>query len=124
LKVSDGLKNDCSICSKDPKVAELWGCLGDSPERGGFVYEVAGKPTRRCPISLFKPPAVQAALQLYRAYKRGHLPGPGNWEDQSALFCEVMFCCEGLEASAANWDLDQRQKKAERARKAQTMKGR
>jgi len=124
LKEQDGLQNDCSICSQDSRVSEIWGCKGESPARGGYVYEIAGRATRRCPISRFKVPAVQTALQLYGAYKRGILPSPGCLDDQSALYCEVMFLCENLEAQAANWDMKQTQEKAERARKSRKQKGR
>lgn len=88
------------------------------------MYEIAGRATRRCPISRFKVPAVQTALQLYGAYKKGHLPSPGCFDAQTALFCETMFLCENLEAQAANWDMNQTKQKAERARKSRNKKGR
>ena len=123
LKDQHNLKNDCSLCATNPKIARAWGCKADSPERGGFVYELGETVTRRCPISLFKPPDVQDALRLYRSYKAGHLPCPGAMGAQSALFEEVMFHCESFEVQAANWDMEQTKRKAEKLRKARRKRG-
>lgn len=118
MKEQHNLQNDCSVCKTDEHVATLWGCRGPSPARGGFVYDIGGRPCRRCPLSLLKQATVQHALRLYKAYKRGHLVSAGSLDEQPALYCEVMYTCEALEVSAANWDMKQSQEKANKKTKA------
>ena len=88
------------------------------------MYDIGGRISRRCPISQFKDQTVQEALKLYRAYKHGHLPTGRTLDNETAFFCDIMYTCETYEIAAANWDMEQQQKKAEKQRKALKSRGR
>lgn len=93
----------CSACSGgDDKCATC----------GGTGYE----DSLRCPVSILGTDAQQviALLDSYRAWKDGHLPAPGAWLDQSAVWARWMRIIEN-EASKIE---------VERAKRARAKAGR
>lgn len=82
----------------------MWGCGGDSPQRGGFVYQIGERITRRCPISQFKPRHVQEALRLFTFFEQGQTPNNSGMQEETELYNEAMFACVQFKNAAASWD--------------------
>jgi hypothetical protein len=75
-----------------------WSCEGFDPQRRCGVC--AGRttiPMYRCP-GRCRAPEVLDALRAFRWMKRGVLPIPGGYLDQSRTFLQVMECIERIEA--------------------------
>lgn len=79
------------------------GCKGDGPgcaEDAPYVlYEITGKPYRRCPFRLVRAETSEW-IGFYNDYKAGFLPVSGGMLDQAAKFREAMQIIEGEVASS------------------------
>lgn len=108
---ADALENSCAVCQRDTDEARAyrkkWGCDEDQSEEdwneaGGLAIEpcifcegrdpdcpdCAGENLiviKRCPWSMITA-AHRELVQLSMLVEFGHLPGPGGWLNQPAVF--------------------------------------
>jgi len=110
------LTNDCKICSNPDfakDVRPIWGCDGDSTEKG-FAYQMGDVKSRRCPLSQMKHPGIQTIITCFKGWKKGILPRPGGLRMQTAYFISAIQFCEGFENSATGWYHKQLEKQSKK----------
>ena len=78
-------KLDCQRCSDEDKIEN--GCEKDSPIPG--VWKLYDWEFQRCPLKLITYQS-NCFLRAYTFFKKGYLPNPGGWLEQSIQFLKAM----------------------------------
>lgn len=98
-----------------PEARRDWGCDGPSPEATGFVYDLGGVESRRCPLALIKQRWVQKVMRLYTHYETAGLtPNGRGLRHETAFYREAMMALKSLSTEAEGWyskELDKRNRR-------------